>query len=157
MWTRRALFAAKGSVFTVLFYSFISMWWGSGWLQNWDWLSSPQLLGLVYIACYSRALGPWVYIRTAHSTAGGWDGVCLCEDKERIQLSCWFVILSLGLIVIPLLPALIEKHDKSITSISGLFVVSWLGFRPDLKRQKCRQAFNAAMDEYTAFMTKVCI
>lgn len=50
---------------------------------------------------------------------------------------------------------LIEKHGKSITSISGLFVVSWLGFQPDLKRQKCRQAFNAAMDEYTAFMPKV--
>ncbi len=95
-------------VFTVLFYSFISVWSGSGWLQNWDWLSSPQLFRLVYVACYSRALGPWVYVRAAHSTTGGWVGVCLLEDKERIQLSCRFVILSLGWIVIPLLPALIE-------------------------------------------------
>jgi len=58
--------------------------------------------------------------------------VALCEDKERIQLSRWFVILSSGLIVIPLLPALIEKHGRSIAPISGLFVVSWLGFRPAL-------------------------
>lgn len=95
-------------VFTVLFYPFISALRGSGWLQNWDRLSSPQLFRLVYVACYSRALGPWVYVRAAHSTAGGWVSAWLREDKERIQLSRWLVILSLGLIVIPLLPALIE-------------------------------------------------